>query len=192
MRRLSLTTALLLLSAGSSFAQDAPVFKPLDPSMTMSQPAASGAQPIYEAPAQVPTETPQRLPVSRRDGEVIDSVGSGAIPALPLQVMTQNSISYLSGGIGDEEIEQLRAQEEGYNLRLLITEQSGEFVSGTVMTLKTLSGEVLLMVNEAGPWVYARVPAGKYIVDITTVRGANKTMPLTVPSKGAIKMQVRV
>jgi hypothetical protein len=187
MRHLYLVTAMLLCSAGSSFAQGAPVFRSLDPSMTAS-PSAPAA--VQEEPAKV-APAAATLPVAH-NGEVIDSVGSGAIPALPLEVQTENGVSYLSGGISDEETEQLRAQEAAYNLRLLITAQGGEFVSDVLMILKDAKGTALITVRDAGPCVYAQVPAGKYTVEITAASGATKTVSLTVPAKGVIKTQIRV
>lgn len=113
MRRFLLTTTLLALSTANSFAQSAPAFRPLDPSMT----AGSAAAPAAAAPAtpafsnikQAAEPAPQAALPKAHDGEIIDSVGSGAIPALPLEVQTENGISYLSGGISDEETEIGRA-----------------------------------------------------------------------------------
>ena len=46
-----------------------------------------------------------------RDGEVIDSIGSDAIPALPLTVMSNGTMKYVTGGVGDEEVAQLKSLE---------------------------------------------------------------------------------
>ena len=187
MRRLHLTTTLLALSASTSFAQSAPVFRPLDASMTAGTAAATTTAPIMQTE---PTPQPS-LPVAK-NGEVIDSVGSGAIPSLPIEAKTENGISYLSGGIGDEETDQLKSQENDYNLRVLITGIGGEFLGGATMTLKDASGVTLLTVGDAGPFVYARVPAGKYVVDVTSAAGTKTSTNLTVPANAAVKAQIRV
>ena len=180
MRRLYITAAILVFSAGNSVAQSAPMFRPIDESMV----PASGAVASPLVP-QAP------LPVSH-SGETIDSEGSGAIPSLPLDVMTENGISYLSGGVSDEETEQLKSLADDYNLRLLLTGLSGEFLGGATMVLKDASGAALLTLREAGPEVYARVPAGKYTVEVTNAAGVSKSTALTVPATGAVKTQIRL
>lgn len=195
MRRFLLTTTLLALSTANSFAQGAPAFRPLDSSMTAGSataPAAAPAAPAFSNIKQAAEPTPQATLPKAHDGEVIDSVGSGAIPSLPLEVQTENGISYLSGGISDEETDQLKSQQEAYNLRLLLTGVSGEFLGGATMTLKDAAGKTLLSISEAGPEVYVQVPAGKYVVDVTNAAGASKSTHLTVPAKGAVKTQIRV
>lgn len=191
MRRFLLTTTLLALTASPSLAQDAPVFRPLDPSMTAA-PVATPAPQTTPAPAAAPAATASApLPVSH-SGEVIDSVGSGAIPSLPLEVMKENGITYMSGGISDEETEQLKSQADMYNLHLLLTGPNGEFLGGAVMVLKDESGKTLLTLQDAGPEVYAQLPAGKYTVDITNAAGLSKSATVKVPAKGAVKTQIRV
>lgn len=190
MRRLYFATAIFMVSSSISLAAEAPTFRPLDPSMVAS-PAPVPAAPLNaEAPStQVPAAPTH--PISH-SGEVIDSVGSGAIPSLPLEALVQNGISYLSGGISDEETEQLKMQEDNYNLRLLITGQAGQFVSDVVVTLKDASGTSLLVVNDAGPCLYAQVSPGKYSVEVSNANGNAKTVTLSVPAKAPFKMQIRI
>jgi hypothetical protein len=121
----------------------------------------------------------------------IDSIGSGAIPALPLELMTENGISYISGGIGDEEKEQLIIQEAQFNLRLLLTSTDGAFYSNVRMELKDASGKVLVSIGDAGPYVYLTVPTGAYTVDVTSAKGSAKSTSIKVPAKSPVKTQIR-
>lgn len=172
MRTLLLTSVFILTAAGS-FAQDAPVFRPLDPSMSSIEQVMPPPRPVSHS------------------GEVIDSEGAGAIPSLPLQAQEQNGIPYISGGVSDEETDQLKASENNYNLRLLVTGQSGEFVSGVTLTLKDANGNALLTVQDAGPCVYTQVPPGKYVVDVMA-NGAAKSTRVTVPATAPVKLQIRL
>lgn len=134
-----------------------------------------------------PQPNPQGLPVAK-NGEVIDSIGSGAIPALPLELLTENGVSYISGGIGDEEVAQLKAQEAQYNIQLTITNGSGAYASNVVLTLKDAKGASLVSINDAGPKVFFRAPAGSYTVETND----GKKLVIKAPAKGAAKAQVRV
>jgi len=189
MRRLLITSSIVLLSA-SAFA--APEFRPLDSNMRINAPAASAAPaPAAQAPIQFGAPIPSSaLPVSH-SGEVIDSVGSNAIPSLPLEAITANNITYLSGGIGDEEEAQLASEEHNYNLRLLITGQSGEYLSEVSLVLKDAKGNQLMSIDDAGPMVYIKLPAGAYQADLNGPTGA-KPVALKVPATGALKTQIRL
>lgn len=188
--RALLTITILLVSAGTCFAQTTPVFRPLEPDMTA--PPRATVTTVPATPAQ-PTPQVQAAPLPvAHTGEVIDSEGSGAIPALPLTAQVQNGITFLSGGVSDEESEQLKLQENDYNLRLLITGQNGEFLSDLVVTLRNESGAALITVKDAGPCVYTQLPAGKYTVDVLSSASAAKTVAFTVPATGAVKVQIRI
>lgn len=199
MRRTLVSTALLLASFSvAAHAADAPVFKPLTSQPNMvAKPAAPVAPSSFtplDAPPAVAPKAPAysgNLPVSR-SGEVIDSVGGGAIPSLPLEVEKQNGITYLSGGIGDEEAAQLKAQEGAYNLRVLITGQSGEFLTDITFNLKDAKGATLLSIKDAGPYVYLTVPSASYSVEAVAPTGNGKKFDVKVPASGAIKTQLKL
>lgn len=167
---------------------------PITPSaIRPSGPASAAPQPAADAPAvAAPGNSGAAITgdMSRR-GEVIDSVGSGAIPALPLELMTENGISYLSGGIGDEEIAQIEAQQNQFNIHLTITNDSGDFASNVVTVLKDVNGKTLITVKDAGPKLLVRVPAGRYTVE-TAAHGATVKLSLNAPAKGAVKSQIRI
>lgn len=183
MRHLLITAAAIAFTS-SAFAAPAPDFRPLDSNMIVSQPAPAGAAP---AQAAAPTPTYPRA----RDGEIIDSIGEGAIPALPLEVEKSNGITYLSGGIGDEELAQLKAQEETYNLRLQISGPYGAYLSDVWMTLSA-DGKTLVSMNDAGPYVYMLVPAGKYQIDLTGPSGTKQSFSIDVPANKAVKKSIRL
>lgn len=143
------------------------------------------------APTPAPTRAkananPSSLPVSR-SGEVIDSVGSGAIAPLPLEMVTENGVSYISGGISDEETDQLKAQQDDYNVRLLITGMNGEYASDVVLSLVDNKGFTFLKVEDAGPYVYLKVPVGSYELVVN-----DKKLPMKLTEGKPYKTQIRV
>lgn len=93
----------------------------------------------------------------------INSQGGGAIPALPLNIMVSPAgVYFVNGGIGDEEIQQLEMVEKEFNLHVLLSNPEGSYVSGKVVRLMNESGQELLNVDDAGPYVYIKLPAGTY------------------------------
>ena len=185
MRRF-IATAMLACISPVCYAQALPEFRPVDSSMTLAvQPTATA--PVASAPATITAS-----PGVARNGEIIDSVGSNAIPSVPLELTTANGISYLSGGIGDEEVAQLTAQEHQFNLRLKITGMGGEFIGGAKLALRDASGNALLNMEDAGPYVYMLLNPGSYTLQIAAANGNAKTMTIKIPANGAVKDQVRL
>ena len=118
----------------------------------------------------------------------VDSMGSGAIPALPLDIMTNGIISYVTGGIGDEEVEQLKSVEHNYNVRLLVTAVGGEYISNIGLRLVDASGTELLSATNVGPYFYTALKSGSYVVELNSPReSAVRSVKITVPENGVFK-----
>lgn len=211
MRYSRLLTTVAIFTASSALAQSgAPV--PLDVQLQyLEQQRQLQAEPTQTAPTPMPRKTfpeaaPVRptgtsttatpvmssggMPVSTRTGEVINSVGGGAIAALPLQLITENGISYISGGIGEEETAQLDAQEASFNVQIWITNMDGGFVSNVNFTLKDASGKTLVTVPDAGPKVYLSVPEGDYTVEAAGL-GTSQSVKVKASAK-TFKHQIRL
>lgn len=76
------------------------------------------------------------------------------------------AVPFITGGIGDEERTAIEAVKKDYNLHVLSAGADGAF-TGT-MRLRILdAGGVMLLEAEAGPLLYARLPAGSYTVEGT-------------------------
>lgn len=133
----------------------------------------------------VATPAPSRLPVAR-DGEIIDSVGSGAIDAVLTVEQTENGISYITGGIGDEELAELNAQEKNYNTRILLKATNGEFMGDVALRVLDKKNNVILSVDAAGPYFFTNLPAGSYIVEAKSSKGTVKTAKITPSSKPSV------
>lgn len=120
---------------------------------------------------------------------VIDSVGGGAIPALPLKVhTTENGIDYINGGVGDEEEAQLKSTAGEYNLQLMLSGKSGAYISDIAIRVSDTGGNVLLSVDNAGPYLYAKLPAGTYIIEaMPKQENAVKRVKAKIPASGAYK-----
>ncbi|MGE3622832.1 MAG: hypothetical protein AB7H77_03010 [Bdellovibrionales bacterium] len=77
----------------------------------------------------------------------------------------QNGISYVSGGIGEQETDALESQASNYNLRLISSDKDGAYVPDTDLVIKSREGGELISVKDAGPLFYAKLPPGQYVVE---------------------------
>lgn len=162
--------------------------------MAMSN-VAMAATPEWPASASAPAATqaapePAPLVYRARDGEVIDSTGGGAISAQPLTVMSNGTMKYVTGGIGDEELAQLRSLENDFNIQMLIAGFNGEYIGDVTVKVVDTKDTVLFTVDNAGPYFYLSLPAGEYMVEVST-GGAMKSVKVKAPASGTTKPVVR-
>ena len=84
-----------------------------------------------------------------------------------VQPMQQNGITYLSGGIGEDEARAI-GQAQGYNLHMTFAiGPENKYVPDVYVTVQSASGQTLLTLSDAGPLVYVQLPPGKYSVVAT-------------------------
>jgi hypothetical protein len=86
-----------------------------------------------------------------------------------LEAKTYQGISYLSGGIGTEEREALRAKENEFNLRLSFASQNSEYLGGAQVVVKDKKGKTVLDATADGPLFFAELPQGSYTVTATAL-----------------------
>ncbi|MDN4054822.1 hypothetical protein QPK32_17215 [Massilia sp. YIM B02763] len=90
----------------------------------------------------------------------------------------QNGISYINGGVGQDEQNAMRALRADYNLLLTFaTRQSGAFRSDVQLDIMDAKGATLLSVPNTGPMFYAKLPAGTYRI---SAAAEGKTFKRTV------------
>jgi hypothetical protein len=81
------------------------------------------------------------------------------------QPHSAGTVVYVSGGIGQEERNALRAVAKDYNLRLAFaTEGRGAYLAGARVRIENLDGGVILDTRAEGPLFFARLPKGRYRV----------------------------
>ncbi len=76
----------------------------------------------------------------------------------------QGTISYMSGGIGQDESDAMEAAQGGYNLRVLNTDKAGHY-SGDIRIVISDSKNKPLLDTVAGPLFYANLANGRYVVE---------------------------
>ena len=94
----------------------------------------------------------------------------------------QNGITYVNGGVGQEEQSAMRAQRSDYNLQLTFaTNQTGAFRSDVQVDIADARGSNLLSVANAGPMFFAKLPPGTYRI---SAAAEGKTFKRTVKLAG--------
>lgn len=81
-----------------------------------------------------------------------------------LEIQQQGDISYVSGGIGQDESDALQATQRNYNLHVMNADKSGHFSGDTRIVISDSQHNPLLDAT-SGPLFYANLPKGKYIVE---------------------------
>ncbi len=165
MRSKALVSLLILASTQSAFAQT-------------DERKTPAMQPMVANPAAMQTNEPGF------------SVGGGAIPALPLESQQSGTVTYLNGGIGDEELAQLKAQSAQYNLQVMLSAPGGAYISDVRLRVLDDSGKALLDIADAGPYLYAKLPAGTYKLETTNPGAEAKTETVKIPATGAFKKHI--
>ncbi len=84
-----------------------------------------------------------------------------------LVTQTQGDINFISGGVGGDERDEMRAISKDYNLNLLFSlEDSGEYLSDIKVRIKDTAGNSLLETVADGPMFFAKLKPGHYDLNV--------------------------
>ncbi|MCG2577622.1 hypothetical protein LZ012_11520 [Dechloromonas sp. XY25] len=95
----------------------------------------------------------------------------------------QAEVPWISGGIGDEAMTEMRKVAANYNVRLMLTGPRGNYLAGVPFTISRRGQTVVSGVTE-GPLLYLKLPAGSYQVAVET-DGARQTRNVRVAASGS-------
>lgn len=87
--------------------------------------------------------------------------------AAEVVVHTENGVSYVSGGVGDEELKALNAMSARFNLKLTLALKTGEFVSDATVRIQDSHRETVVDTVADGPVLFAQLKPGSYTVTCT-------------------------
>ena len=84
-----------------------------------------------------------------------------------IQPQTQGEVTFITGGVGIDERNELDASRANYNLSLLFSVQgTGDYLSDVKIRITDLKGNVFLETVSDGPKLFAKLPPGRYIVTV--------------------------
>ncbi|MFZ2269244.1 MAG: hypothetical protein WAV95_16835 [Azonexus sp.] len=74
----------------------------------------------------------------------------------------QAELPWLSGGVGDEALQEMRKAASGYNLQVMFSNRLGSYLASVPFKLSSRDGHSLLSGVSEGPLVYVKLAPGTY------------------------------
>src|SRR5262245_47533608 len=99
----------------------------------------------------------------------------------------KGALRWMSGGIGKDQADAMRAVASRYNVRLILAEErkpSAAFLARVPVTVSDANGRIVLRTRSDGPFLFLHLPPGQYSVK-AKVAGHALSKSLQVKSKGA-------
>ena len=116
---------------------------------------------------------------------------SGAFTAFSeeefLRKGVEGNISFLSGGIGQNERDFLLEKGKIYPLKLMFSNKKGEYLSNVLVKVYDKNNKMVLSTNSEGPWFFIDLPKGIYHIE-ANFKGDKKTIPKLQIVKGTQKI----
>jgi hypothetical protein len=105
-------------------------------------------------------------------------------PSAALEVRRAQDVQWVSGGVGADEREEMIMTLPDHNLKLLTAaEASGAFLAAAQVVVRDAGGRVVFETSLDGPWLFARLPPGRYTL-AATWGGRSQSRSFTVPATG--------
>ena len=109
-----------------------------------------------------------------------------AVGDLPPQ-QTSGSVSYVTGGVGLDESDAIKAAEKDFSLSLLFAQtKRGEYLCDVKVSIKDKAGKTVLEAMADGPMLIARLPAGAYKISAEH-EGVVLLRTVTINAKGVTR-----
>ncbi|AWV04710.1 carboxypeptidase regulatory-like domain-containing protein [Burkholderia sp. JP2-270] len=115
------------------------------------------------------------------------NAGANALAQTSTEPIVRNGVAYITGGIGQDEVTAFRDVAPRYNLRLTFASKTGQYLSDVDVTLSSGKSTVL-DVHTSGPFLFARVPPGRYTVSAHD-RAVHEVRHVVVPARGAVDVR---
>lgn len=119
---------------------------------------------------------------------------AAALTAVPLssaqQVMSSGAVRFVSGGVGEDSAERIRALSKDFNLKLLFAQKDGHYLAEVAVTISDAQGGKVLETVSEGPWLLAKLAPGKYRVT-ASFGGKALTRETMIPASGQRELVFR-
>lgn len=115
------------------------------------------------------------------------NVGANALADTSTEPVVRNGVAYITGGIGQDEVTAFRDVARRYNLRLTFASKSDQYLSDVDVSLSS-GKSTILDVHTSGPFLFARVPPGRYTVSAHD-RAVQEVRHVVVPARGGVDVR---
>lgn len=86
-----------------------------------------------------------------------------AVPSPEIQY--SGELRYVSGGVGIEERRAMETMADGFDIKVLLADRSGQLLGGGQVKVRNADGELLLNAVSRGPVFLLDVPDGSYVLE---------------------------
>ena len=82
------------------------------------------------------------------------------------QVQQQGAVTFVSGGVGEDEVQEIKKLSPAYPLELLFVTKGNpqEYLADVKVQIKDKDGRIVLDAVSQGPFLLAKIPPGKYTI----------------------------
>lgn len=106
----------------------------------------------------------------------------------PLTTHEKSSeVPFITGGIGEDEVQQFREAAARYNLRMTFATTSGSYLSDVDVMISDAAGHSILAVRTEGPFLFVKLPPGRYGVAAQMPQMAEHRT-VRVPARGSAEL----
>lgn len=101
-------------------------------------------------------------------------------PMEPMAAHGESGVAFVSGGVGEDELNALAAVAAKYSLKLVFAEkEGGAFLSDVQVSIEDAKGRRLIDATSEGPWFLADLKPGRYRLTASAL-GAEKKQPIAI------------
>jgi len=105
------------------------------------------------------------------------AAGLSVIPlSFAQDVTSQGSVSFVSGGVGEDQSQTFKSMARDYPLELMFVTKGSpnRYLADVKVQIKDKSGNVVLDTTSNGPFLLAKVPPGKYTITAESEGGVKR------------------
>lgn len=95
----------------------------------------------------------------------------------------QAEVPWISGGVGDEAMTEMRNVATAYNVHVMMTGVLGNYLAGVPFTVSRRNGQIKVSGATEGPLLYLKLPAGRYQIAVE-IDGRWQTRHIRVAASG--------
>ena len=102
------------------------------------------------------------------------------------QPRTVEGVTFVSGGIGENEVQEMLTMKKEYNLHLMFVEKdTGAYLADVRVRILDAKGTSILDSVSEGPFFYAKLKPGKFRITASS-NGQEQTQPTVISAKKAV------
>lgn len=109
-------------------------------------------------------------------------VAALAASAAIVEGQTANNRRYASGGIGQDEVEQLKQMSDKFSLQLIVSSRSGAYLADMQVSIIGANSQKVLDAPLDAPWLLVDLAPGTYKVFVTHRNGQTQERNVTITS----------